>query len=59
MSLGLEMGYYNANFGFVEAAVHALSKSFITQRQYEDFKNVGNLAEFKIALEETDYRFYI
>lgn len=59
MSLGLEMHYYNASFGFVEAAVKGLSKSFIDQRQYDEFKNCDDMNAFKQVLEETDYRHYI
>jgi vacuolar-type H+-ATPase subunit C/Vma6 len=56
---GLEMNSYNIDDGFPEAAVRALSKSFLREQDYANLVNCNNLAEFKLQLDETDYAKYI
>ena len=56
---GLEMGTFNIDDGFPEAAVRALSKGFLREEQYSNLIACNNLAEFKLILDETDYGKYI
>ena len=50
-----EMLTYNVDHAFPEAIVRGLRKGLLETNNYESIKNVGNLTEFKLALEDSDY----
>jgi V-type H+-transporting ATPase subunit d len=49
------MASYNIDNGFPTAIVTALRKGFLGPTAYETLRTVSNIAEFKLALEDTDY----
>ena len=51
----LEMLTYNVDHAFPESIVRCLRKGFLEANNYESIKNVGNMTEFKLALEDSDY----
>ena len=57
--MGFEMNYFNIHDGFPEACVRALRKSFLLDEHYQSLKQAGNLSEFHLILQETDYGQYI
>lgn len=50
-----EMFSYNVDNAYPESLVRALRKGMLTQQNYESLRTVSNAAEFKLALEDTDY----
>lgn len=51
----MEMFTYNVDNAFAESICRALRKGFLDQNNYDSLKNVGNMTEFKLALEDSDY----
>jgi vacuolar-type H+-ATPase subunit C/Vma6 len=41
--------------GYVEAICRSLRKGFLTEYLYEQLKQTGNITDFKLVLEDTDY----
>jgi len=50
-----EMFSYNVDNAYPESLVRALRKGMLSQQNYESLRTVSNAAEFKLALEDTDY----
>lgn len=50
-----EMFSYNIDNAYPESLVRALRKGMLSQQNYESLRTVSNSAEFKLALEDTDY----
>jgi len=50
-----EMFSYNVDNAYPESLVRALRKGMLSQQNYESLRTVSNCAEFKLALEDTDY----
>lgn len=50
-----EMFSYNVDNAYPESLVRSLRKGMLNQQNYESLKTVSNVAEFKLALEDTDY----
>jgi vacuolar-type H+-ATPase subunit C/Vma6 len=50
-----EMFSYNVDNAYPESLVRALRKGMLSQQNYESLRTVSNPAEFKLALEDTDY----
>jgi len=46
---------YNVDNAFPEAICRTLRKGFLEANNYESLKNVSNMTEFKLALEDSDY----
>ena len=53
--LGLEACYVNMDDGYVEAICRSLRKGLLTEYLYEQLKQTGNITDFKLVLEDTDY----
>jgi V-type H+-transporting ATPase subunit d len=51
----MDMVYFNVDDGYPEAICRGLRKSFLTEDTYNALKNCGNLSDFKLVLEDTDY----
>jgi vacuolar-type H+-ATPase subunit C/Vma6 len=51
----MEMFYYNVDNAFAESVARSLRKGFLDANNYESLKNVSNMVEFKLALEDSDY----
>lgn len=51
----MDMVYFNVDDGYPEALCRGLRKSFLTDDTYNALKNCGNLSDFKLVLEDTDY----
>jgi len=51
----LEACYVNMDDGYVEAICRSLRKGFLTEYLYEQLKQTGNITDFKLVLEDTDY----
>lgn len=54
-----EMISNNIDDGYPEACCRALNAGFLREEDYNQLINCGNLAEFKLVLDETDYKNYI
>lgn len=50
-----EMVSFNIDNGFPVAIVCSLRKGLLGAQQYDTLRTVSNIAEFKLALEDTDY----
>ena len=57
--LGLEMMTFSIDDGYAEAICRSLRKGFVRDEQYLQLKNCSNLQEYKLVMEDTDYRGYI
>ena len=53
--LGAEMAYGNMDDGYVEGLCRSLRKGFLGDNEYQQLKQTGNISEFKLVLEDTDY----
>ena len=51
----MEMMPYNVDNAFAESIARSLRKGFLDANNYESLKNVSNMVEFKLALEDSDY----
>ena len=49
------MLYANIKEAVPEAEVRALRKGFLGEAEYSMLKQVNNISEFKIVMEDTDY----
>lgn len=49
------MLYANIKEAVPEAQVRALRKGFLGESEYSMLKQVNNISEFKIVMEDTDY----
>lgn len=49
----------NIQDGYSEACIRALQRGFLREEQYNSLVACGNIQEFKIVLDETDYGKYI
>ena len=56
---GLEMNTFNFTDGYPEAVVRALGKGLLTKDDYESLCLCNNLEEFRMTMEETDYKGYL
>ena len=50
---------YNIDNGFPDAIIKGLRASFLTEENYQALRNCTTMADFKMALEETDYASYV
>jgi len=50
-----EMLFFNINEGYTESIIRGLRKSFLDEDDYNALKSATNMADFKTALEATDY----
>eukprot|EP00826_Nyctotherus_ovalis_P043505 TRINITY_DN458_c0_g2_i8.p1 TRINITY_DN458_c0_g2~~TRINITY_DN458_c0_g2_i8.p1 ORF type:complete len:291 (+),score=112.45 TRINITY_DN458_c0_g2_i8:95-967(+) len=50
-----EMLFFNVDEGYTEAVIRGLRKSFLDEDDYNALRSATNLADFKTALEATDY----
>ena len=57
--LGLEMNTFNFTDGYPEAIVRALSKGLLKHDDYDALCMCNSLEEFRIQMEETDYKGYL
>lgn len=55
----MEMATFAVENGYAEGILRGLRSSFLTEQQYMQAKNCGNLAELKSFLEDTDYGPYM
>ena len=55
----MELLGYNMDDGFPDAIIKGLRASFLSEDQYSALRNSTNMADFKMALEETDYAAYV
>lgn len=53
--MGLEAAYVNMDDGFVESMVRSLRKGILDENAYAQLKQVSNISEFKLVLEDSDY----
>lgn len=51
----MDMIYFNVDDGYPEAICRGLRKAFLNDDTYTALKNCGNLSDFKLVLEDTDY----
>jgi V-type H+-transporting ATPase subunit d len=50
-----EMLFFNIDEGYTESVIRGLRKSFLDEDDYNALKSATNMADFKTALEATDY----
>lgn len=53
--MGLEAAYVNMDEGFVEAMLRTLRSGILGEDTYSNLKQVSNISEFKLVLEDSDY----
>jgi len=52
----MDMGFFNADHGFVEALVRGFSSTFLTRDELEAMRECPTLAAMNSVLQETDFR---
>jgi len=56
---GLEMMTFNYDDGYCESIVRALGKGLLRKDEYEALCHCNNIEEFRLQMEETDYKAYL
>lgn len=52
----MDMIYFNVDHGYADSLVRQLRIGFLTEAVYTNLKSCNNLSDFKMVLEETDYK---